>query len=460
MNNRYAIVLAAGQGSRMKSALYKVLHQVAGKPMVHHVIEQVEGIHPDQIVTVVGHGAAKVQEQLGTASEYVLQTEQLGTGHAVLMAKDKLEGKEGTTLVICGDTPLLTTETLEKLFEMHQKAQAKATILSAYAKDPTGYGRVIRNDAAQVEKIVEQKDATEAEQQVTEINTGTYCFDNVALFQALAKVGKENVQGEYYLTDVIGILKEAGESVTAYQMPHFEESLGVNDRLALAEANRLMRQRINNAHMLKGVTFIDPLTTYIDADVEIGSDTVIEAGVILKGTTKIGKNCFIGAHSEIKESIIEDNVTVTSSHIEQAVVAQGSDIGPFGRLRPGAKLGRNVHVGNFVEIKNATLDEGTKVGHLTYVGDATLGKNINVGCGAVFVNYDGKQKHHTTVGDNVFIGCNANLVAPLAIGANSFIAAGSTITKDVPDESLAIARARQENKTEYAKKLPYSQENH
>lgn len=456
MTKRYAIVLAAGQGSRMKSKLYKVLHPVAGKPMLGHVTDQVEKIGIDEIVTVVGVGADAVKEYLGSRSKYVLQTEQLGTGHAVIQAESELAGKSGTTLVICGDTPLLTADTLTQLFAYHDGQKAKATILTAYAENPSGYGRVIRNDSGIVEKIVEQKDAGSEEASVKEINTGTYCFDNQLLFEALNKVDNQNAQGEYYLTDLIEILKSQNEIVAAYQMDNGEEALGVNDRVALAEASRLMRARINKKHMQNGVTFIDPVSTYVESDVVIGPDTVIEPGVFLKGATVIGEECSIGANSEITNSRIGNRVRVTSSHIHDAVMGDDSDTGPYSHLRPNTTIGESVHIGNFVEVKNATIGQKTKVGHLTYVGDADLGQNINVGCGTVFVNYDGKRKHRTTIGDNVFIGCNTNLVAPLNVEKDVYIAAGSTITKDVPGKSLAIARARQENKLDYFDRMPHS----
>ena len=386
MDARYAIILAAGKGTRMKSKLYKVLHPVSGKPMVEHIINRVSETKPDEVITIVGHGAEQVKAQLGERSKYALQAEQLGTGHAVLQAASFLEGKKGTTLVISGDTPLLTTETLNNLFEYHQGKNASATILTAQAENPTGYGRIIRDHIGIVEKIVEQKDATPEEALVQEINTGTYCFDNEALFDALSKVGTNNAQGEYYLTDIIEILKEEGNTVAAYQTDDFEESMGVNDRIALAKANEIMRKRINQMHMVNGVSFVDSATTYIDAGVEIGPDTLIEAGVQIQGNTVI---------------------------------------------------------------------KGTKVGHLTYVGDATLGEEINVGCGVVFVNYDGKNKHHTTVGDHSFIGSSTNIIGPVEVAKNSSIAAGSTITDNIPEYALAIARARQVNKEGYAKKLPY-----
>lgn len=455
MDARYAIILAAGKGTRMKSKLYKVLHPVSGQPMVEHIINRVSETNPDQIITIVGHGAEQVKAQLGERSEYALQAEQLGTGHAVLQAASFLQGKEGTTLVISGDTPILTTETLNNLFEYHQGKNASATILTAQAEDPTGYGRIIRDHIGIVEKIVEQKDTTPEEALVQEINTGTYCFDNQALFEALNKVGTDNAQGEYYLTDIIEILKDAGKTVAAYQTEDFDESMGVNDRIALAKANELMRQRINKMHMVNGVSFVDPATTYIDAGVEIGSDTVIEAGVQLQGKTVIGSDCVIGAHSRIVDSVIEDHVVVEHSVIEKSLVKSHADVGPFAHLRPKAEIGEGVHIGNFVEVKNAEIGKNTKVGHLTYVGDATLGEEINVGCGVVFVNYDGKNKHRTTIGDHSFIGSNANIIAPVEIAKNTSVAAGSTITEDIPEYAMAIARARQVNKEEYAKKLPY-----
>ena len=455
MDARYAIILAAGKGTRMKSKLYKVLHPVSGQPMVEHIINRVSETNPDQIITIVGHGAEQVKAQLGERSEYALQAEQLGTGHAVLQAASFLQGKEGTTLVISGDTPLLTTETLNNLFEYHQGKNASATILTAQAEDPTGYGRIIRDHIGIVEKIVEQKDTTPEEALVQEINTGTYCFDNQALFEALNKVGTDNAQGEYYLTDIIEILKDAGKTVAAYQTEDFDESMGVNDRIALAKANELMRQRINKMHMVNGVSFVDPATTYIDAGVEIGSDTVIEASVQLQGKTVIGSDCVIGAHSRIVDSVIEDHVVVEHSVIEKSLVKSHADVGPFAHLRPKAEIGEGVHIGNFVEVKNAEIGKNTKVGHLTYVGDATLGEEINVGCGVVFVNYDGKNKHRTTIGDHSFIGSNANIIAPVEIAKNTSVAAGSTITEDIPEYAMAIARARQVNKEEYAKKLPY-----
>lgn len=459
MNPRYAVVLAAGQGTRMKSSLYKVLHPVAGKPMVGHVVEEAKKAHTTKVVTITGTGAEKVQEYLGNQTEYALQEEQLGTAHAVLQARSLLEGKEGSTMVLCGDTPLLTGATLEAIFSQHEKEAVRATVLTAIVEDPTGYGRVIRDNTGQVIKIVEEKDASAEEKKVKEINTGTYCFDNAILFECLDQVDNNNAQGEYYLPDVIEALRRSGERVSAFALENEEDALGVNDRIALAEAERIMRARINRYHMQNGVSIIDPAATYIEADVKIGKDTIIEPGVVLKGQTVIGNECFIGAHSVISNSELKDSIKVLSSTITDSIVGNHSHVGPNSHLRPHSELKSHVHVGNFVEIKNAIIGEETKVGHLTYIGDATLGKDINVGCGTIFVNYDGKDKHQATVGDHSFIGCNSNLIAPVVVGAHSYIAAGSTITEHVPAGSLAIARSRQVNKEGYAKRLPSEWEN-
>ncbi len=454
MSNRYAVILAAGKGTRMKSKLYKVLHPVAGKPMVDHVLTSVNDAGIDEVVTIVGHGAEAVQELLGDRTAYTTQTEQLGTGHAVQQAASELADKEGTTLVICGDTPLFTADTIARLLDVHEKAGFKATILTAPADDPTGYGRIVRDKEGQVVKIVEQKDANNAEKLITEINTGTYVFDNALLFDALNKVGNDNAQGEYYLPDVIEILKEAGEAVGAFQMDNLDESLGVNDRVALAQANKTMFKRINEYHMRNGVTIVDPDAVYIEAGVEIGADTVIQPNVYLKGDTVIGEDCHIYEGTTIRDSKIGDRVKVRASEIEESQVKDGVDIGPNAHLRPASVIDENAHIGNFVEIKKAHIGAGTKVGHLTYIGDATLGKNINVSCGVIFANYDGVNKHHSTIGDNSFIGSDVTIISPVNVEANAFLAAGSTITKDVPSKALGIARSRQENKDGFWDRLP------
>ncbi len=449
MTNIFAIVLAAGQGTRMKSKLYKVLHPVCGKPMVQHVVDHIGTLNVERIVTIVGHGAEMVKEQLGEQSEYVLQAEQLGTAHAVQQAEPILGTLEGTTLVVCGDTPLIRPETMKALFDYHTSQNAKATILTAVASDPTGYGRILRDVKGNVAQIVEQKDATEEQRKVTEINTGTYCFDNKALFEALKLVKNDNAQGEYYLPDVIEILQKQGEIVAAYVTDNFDETLGVNDRFALSQAEEIMRARINERHMRNGVTIINPATTHISADAVIGSDTVIQPGCIIEGNTVIGEDCVIGPNSHIVNSTIGHATTIHSSVVLDSTVGNETAVGPFAHLRPASSLGDHVKVGNFVEVKKSKLGDNTKVSHLSYIGDAEVGDNCNIGCGTITVNYDGKNKFKTTIENDVFVGCNSNLVAPVTLGEGSFVAAGSTITKDVPADALALARARQENKLNY-----------
>lgn len=448
-----AIVLAAGQGKRMKSKLYKVLHPVCGKPMVEHVLGTVKEASSERTVVIVGHGAELVKSHLGDAAEYVLQEQQLGTGHAVRQAEELLGGEEGTTIVVCGDTPLVQASTIIAMLELHTSNGAAATVLTASFENPTGYGRVLRGDDGTVQRIVEQKDCSPSEAAVKEINTGTYCFDNKKLFEALAKVTSNNVQGEYYLTDVIGIFREAGESVLGYCTDDQAEAIGVNDRVALAEAEQHMRTRINRSHLLNGVTFIDAASTYIDADVQIGSDTVIYPGTILRGNTVIGEDCIIGPQADIADSSIGNGVTIKYSTIAESIIGDESSVGPYANLRPNSKLGRGCKVGDFVELKNASLDDGSKVSHLSYVGDAKVGKDVNIGCGAITVNYDGFNKFVTEIGDNAFVGSNVNLIAPVKIGEGAYVVAGSTITKDVPAGDLAIARERQVNKPEYADKI-------
>lgn len=453
---KFVIVLAAGKGTRMKSKLYKVLHQVCGKSMVEYVVEAAQAIKPDKIVTIVGNGAEEVKKVLADKSEFVLQKKQLGTGDAVLTASDELAAEKGATLVITGDTPLFTSQTFQKLFDYHQSKGNAATVLTAQALNPYGYGRIIRDDQDNVLRIVEQKDATAAELKINEINTGVFCFDNQLLFSALKKVDNHNAQGEYYLTDVLEILRNKGQRIGAYKMPDFSESLGVNDRSALAQATKIMQKRINKKHMANGVTFIDPDTAYIDADVKIGCDTLIEGNVVIKGNTEIGDDCVVTSGSRIIDSKIANNVTVTSSTVEQAEMDDFSDVGPNSHLRPKAIIRKGAHIGNFVEIKNAEIGENSKVGHLTYVGDATLGKDVNVGCGTIFANYDGVKKDHSNVGDRAFIGSGATIVAPVNIADHAFVAADSTITKDVAKYEMAIARGRQVNKPDYWHKLPLS----
>ena len=460
MAKRFTIILAAGKGTRMKSQYSKVLHQVCGQAMVEHVLTQVQALQPNKIITVIAPQSQQVRDLLGDRTQYVEQAEQLGTAHAVLQTEAALSSQTGTTLIMSGDTPLFTAATLEKLLAYHENQHAQATILTAHAPNPFGYGRIIRNAAGQVVKIVEQKDASAQEQAVQEINTGVYCFDNQKLFHYLHQVQNNNAQNEYYLPDVIGLMQQQHDQVSAYQMDNFEESLGVNDRSALAQATKIMQKRINQQHLQNGVTLIDPENTMIDVNVEIGADTVIEPGVALKAGTKIGQNCYISQGSRLVGAVLEDNVQVISSTIEQSIMRAGSDIGPNSHLRPQADIGPAVHIGNFCEVKKATIGARTKIGHLSYVGDATVGSDVNIGCGVVFVNYDGQKKWHTDIGDQAFVGSNANIIAPVKISDHSFIAAGSTVTDDVPQHAMAIGRARQTNKNDYWSKLPLADDPH
>jgi bifunctional UDP-N-acetylglucosamine pyrophosphorylase/glucosamine-1-phosphate N-acetyltransferase len=450
---KLGIVLAAGQGKRMKSKLYKVLHPVCGKPMVGHVLDVLDAVQVDRKVVIVGHGAEEVKAYLGERAEFALQAEQLGTGHAVLMAKPLLEQEDGITVVICGDTPLIRPDSLEAMIRLHQEQGAAATLMSANLNDPRGYGRIVRNEQGHVVSIVEQKDCSPDQDAIREINAGTYCFDNRKLFAALAKVTNDNAQKEYYFTDVVGILREQGETVLAYCTNDESEWIGVNDRIALSEAEKYMRDRINRGHMMNGVTIVDPVSTYIEKDVAIGADTVLHPGTVLRGKTAIGEDCSIGPNSELTDTVVGAGVQIKYSILSEAEVGDGSSVGPFAYLRPGAKLAGNVKIGDFVEIKNAFLDEGVKVSHLSYIGDAQVGKNVNVGCGAITVNYDGFNKHKTVIGDDAFVGSNVNLIAPVTIGKGAFLVAGSTITQDVPDNDVAIARERQINKAGYAERL-------
>lgn len=451
--NVIGIILAAGLGKRMKSNIHKVLHPICGKPMVSHVIDALEGAGVQRKVVVVGHGAEAVRSALEGRAEFVAQEEQLGTGHAVRTAETLLAGEDGVTVVVYGDTPLLTSQTLTGMIELHKERNAAATVLTAELDNPAGLGRIVRGADGSIERIAEEKDASEEERRIKEINAGAYCFDNRKLFEALAQVKNENEQGEYYLTDVISIFRKAGRLVQAYVTADPSEAFGVNDRAALAEAGRLLRARINRQHMLNGVTIVDPASTYIDADVAIGQDTVVYPGTALRSGTRIGQGCVIGPNSDLSASEVADSAIVKHSVLDGAYVGARTTVGPFAYLRPGTRLGENVKIGDFVETKNAAIGDGTKVSHLAYVGDARIGKNVNIGCGVITVNYDGFSKSETIVEDEAFIGSNVNLVAPVRIGKGAFVVAGSTITKDVGEDDMAVARERQTNKTGYAKTL-------
>ena len=439
-----ALILAAGQGKRIKSDLPKVLHKVCGKEMVNHVIDTLRKENIEDINVIIGKGADLVKENTKSRNiSYSLQEEQLGTGHAVKCAIDFLKGKRGTVAIFNGDAPLITEETIEELFKTHKENGNSATILTSILNDASGYGRIIRK-GNEVLKIVEHKDCNDEELKVKEINSGMYCFEIESLVECLGNLSNNNSQGEYYLTDVIGMLKEKNEKVGALVIS-YEETLGVNSRVQLAEVEAVLRKRINNKHLENGVTIIDPNTTYIGIDVEIGQDTIIYPGNVLEGNTVIGKNCVLYPNSRINNSVIGESVDIQSSVILESKIGNQTTVGPFAYIRPESIIGNNVRVGDFVEIKKSTIGNNTKVSHLTYVGDAEVGEGCNFGCGTVTVNYDGKNKNKTIIGNNSFIGCNTNLISPVTVEDNTYIAAGSTITNNVKSGELAVARAKQRN---------------
>lgn len=445
-----SIILAAGKGTRMKSRLPKVLHRVSGKYMVEHVLDAVGKIGVKQNVVVIGHEAEMVREALGDRVDYAVQEQQLGTGHAVVSAMPCLKDKKGSVLVVCGDTPLLTAETLQELLHVHQESQSMCTVLTAKLTDPTGYGRIIRNEDDTVDRIVEQKDASSEELAVNEINTGTYCFDIKGLNEALATLNNNNAQGEYYLTDTVAYLAGKNKAVNTFIVQDFQETLGINSRLQLSEAENILRMRKLHQLMDEGVTIVDPDSTFIDNEVKVGSDTIIEPFTFLKGETTIGSECVIGPQSEIKNSIVGHGVQINRSVILESSVGDNCNVGPFAYLRPGTRLHNDVKIGDFVEIKNSTIGAGSKIPHLSYVGDAEIGQKVNIGAGSITCNYDGKNKYRTKINDGAFIGSNTNLVAPVEIGNGAITGAGSTITKDAPDNALAVARGKQMNLLNWA----------
>ena len=438
-----SIILAAGEGKRMYSKLPKVLHKVCGIPMVEHVINCVRALSDEEPILVVGHGAEQVCKEI-SGVKFVMQERQLGTGHAVMQAEKYII--DGDILVLYWDTPLLRPEILMRKHEVHRKEGYSATILTSDFEDPTGYGRIVRKTGNLVEEIVEEEDANGSTKLIKEINSGIYFFSGRELRESLKHLDSNNVQGEYYLTDVIGIMRAKGLNIGAYKIKDAEDVMGVNNRYQLSEVNEVMRGRIAKKLMMDGVTLIDPQNTYIEACVKIERDVTIYPGCILERNTVIREDSAIGPNTRIRDGIIERGVTVQNSIVLESTIGEGTTIGPFSYIRPGNKIGSHARIGNFVEIKNSNFGDHSKASHLTYVGDGDVGCNVNLGCGVVFVNYDGKQKHRTYVGDNSFVGCNVNLIAPVRVDKNTYIAAGTTVTEDVPQDSMAIGRARQENK--------------
>lgn len=445
MGNCYGIILAAGEGKRMKSKLPKVLHKVCGKAMVEHVIHAVEKAGVEDYSVVIGHKADMVKAHLGENVKTAFQDKQLGTGHAVMCCEDFLRDKDGTVIILAGDAPLITSETISKVFEYHAENGYSATVLTADTDNPQGFGRIVRNQSGDIERIVEHKDASEEEKNIKEINSGTYCFNIAHLLNALKSINNNNAQGEYYLTDAIEILKSQGKKVGAFKS-EFVEFMGVNSRVQLHEASEVMKKKILTRLMEDGVTILDAASTYVEAGVKIGSDTIIYPGTVIEGQCEIGEDCVIGPNTRLVNCRVDNNVEVQSSVVIESHIKDGASVGPFAYIRPDSVIGRDVKIGDFVEIKKSTIGDNTKVSHLTYIGDAEVGKSCNFGCGTVIVNYDGTNKNKTIIGDKSFIGCNSNLVAPVKVGDKAYIAAGSTITEDVPDGSLAIARSKQVNK--------------
>ena len=447
MTVQTVIVLAAGEGTRMKSATPKVLHSVAGRSLLGHVLHAVNHLNPTELRIVVGSGREAVEAHIADISPKattVFQERRGGTGHAAQLA---LAGKapKGTVLVLAGDTPLLSGNSLAQFVQAHTSGKFAASVLTAEHPEPTGYGRIIRDDSDELLGIVEEKDATDDEKFIYEINSGVYAFDGEKLAASIGKLTTANAQGELYLTDVIGILKSAGESIAAIMIEDFTETLGVNDRVQLAESAAMLRDRINDQWMRAGVTIVDPTTTWIDATVELANDVTLHPGTALLGSTKVATGAVIGPRTTLTDCVVKEGAQVLESIAIQTVIGEGATVGPFTYLRAGTLLGDSTKAGAFVEMKNATVGTGSKIPHLSYVGDATIGVGSNIGAATIFVNYDGVEKHHTTVGDQVRIGSDTMLVAPVSIGDGAYTAAGSVITEDVPAGAIGVGRAKQRN---------------
>ncbi|MEU9283719.1 bifunctional UDP-N-acetylglucosamine diphosphorylase/glucosamine-1-phosphate N-acetyltransferase GlmU [Streptomyces sp. NPDC048275] len=444
------VVLAAGEGTRMKSATPKVLHDICGRSLVGHVLAAARELEPENLVVVVGHAREKVTAHLAEIDPGVrtaVQAEQNGTGHAVRMGLEELGGRvDGTVVVVCGDTPLLSGETLKHLAATHTADGNAVTVLTAEVPDATGYGRIVRDaTSGAVTAIVEHKDADETQRAIREINSGVFAFDGQLLSDALGKVRTDNSQGEEYLTDVLGILREAGHRVGASVAADHREIAGINNRVQLSEARRILNDRLLNQAMLAGVTVVDPATTWIDVAVSFEQDAIVHPGTQLQGATHIGEGAEVGPNSRLKDTKVGAGARIDNTVADSAEVGPQANVGPYAYLRPGTRLGLKAKVGTYVETKNATIGEGTKVPHLSYVGDATIGEYSNIGAASVFVNYDGQDKHHTTVGSHCRTGSDNMFVAPVTIGDGAYTAAGSVITKDVPPGSLAVARGQQRN---------------
>ncbi len=441
MSCNTAVILAAGAGTRMKSEKPKVLHEILGKSMVLHVISQVREAGAEDIIAVVGHGAEKVTEALsGEGIRFALQKEQLGTGHAVMQAAQYLPD-EGDVFVLCGDTPLITSDMMRSFAEYHSEQNGVLTVLTASVDDPTGYGRIIRDESGNFLRIVEQKDASEEEKKVCEINSGMFCFSSGFLKTHLDKLDNSNAQGEYYITDLVEMAISEGLGAFAWCTEDSSSIMGVNNRVQLADASAIMQDRIIKRHMMNGVTFVNPYSVVIEDSVEIGNDTEIWPGAVLRGNTVIGKGCVIGKDTEIIDGTIADNVEISRSVIKQSSIGRGTTVGPFAYIRPDNQIGEDCRIGDFVEFKNSSFGDRSKASHLAYIGDGDVGTDVNIGCGVIFVNYDGKNKHRSTVGDRAFVGSNSNLIAPVTVNDDGYVAAGTTVTQEVRQGALYVGRA-------------------
>ena len=447
MKDFAVIILAAGKGKRMKSATVKVLHPLAGKPLLFYPLNAARKLKSQKIIVVVGYQGENVKKAFNDDDlTFVTQWKQLGTGHAVASARDALAGFEGDVLILCGDIPLIHDTTLMKLITLHQEEKNRVTLLTTTVKDPTGYGRIVRDPQGLIQKIIEEKDATSQEKEIAEINSGIYCFESKFLFEALESLSRQNAQNEYYLTDTIAIARDRGDNVGSLCLANDIEVMGINNRIELAQANEVMRKEILDKLMLEGVSIINPKDTYIDFGVHIGKDTVICPNSFLMGNTVIGENCLIEPGCQIKDTTVGSQVTLRlASVIHGSIIRDRATVGPFAHIRPESDIGEGVRVGNFVEVKKSSLGKNSKAAHLTYLGDTTMGSEVNVGAGTITCNYDGFSKHQTVIEDGVFIGSNTELVAPVKIGQGALIGAGSTITKDVPPDHLAISRTKQVN---------------
>ncbi len=434
-------VLAAGRGKRMRSSRPKVLHPVLGRAMIDYLLSTVETLRPRGIAVVTGHASEMVQQHVGQPQnlEWVIQDKQLGTGHAVKQCENVIRDVRDV-LIVCGDTPLLRSETLAELVDEHRKRDAVVTVLTAEPENPTGYGRIIRDESGKVTAIIEEKDADDRQRRLREVSSGIYCVRQDVLFELLHKVGNRNAQGEYYLPDIVPLALQDGKSVEAVKMRDAHEMMGVNNRVQLSEVESLMQQRIIHDWQMKGVTIEKPESVRIEAGVNIGIDTVIQAGCYLLGSTRIGDECRVGPNAVLVDAWLDDRVNVFAfSHIHKASIGSEAKIGPFARLRPGAELDEEVHIGNFVEVKNAVVNRGSKINHLSYIGDSEMGSYCNIGAGTITCNYDGANKHKTVIGDDVFIGSDTKLIAPVEVGSGATIGAGSIITRRVAEGGLTLS---------------------